>query len=126
MKFYGVRKVVGCDSNYSQFLAIDDFWDQMIAKYPGMAFLCLGFNWGQDSFEYCIGKLDDNWAEDLESIEIPDDGWREFECPRNDDEITEMYQQIWNDGKLDYEIEERLEDTLKVRVHYANSERSTA
>jgi predicted transcriptional regulator YdeE len=126
MKFYGVKKLVKFNDDYAQFQAIDNFWDQMTTKYPGVGFLCLGLNWGQDSFDYYIGKLDDNWADGLEAIELPDEGWKEFRCPRNDSEIKEMYRQIWDEGKLKYEIEDRLGDVLKVRVYYVKDDRSVA
>lgn len=125
MIFYGIKRVVKFDDNYGQIGAIDDFWEKLAANFPTEHFVSLGQNWGVNTFDYYIGKVNENWNEGTESVELPDTGWKVFECVRNDVAIQKMYEQIWAQGTLDYEIEERFEDTLRVRVHFAEEKEQT-
>lgn len=125
MKFFGVKKLVAVDADYKQIDELTQFWQEMNAMYPGEQLLGLEANWiDQVSFEYYIGKIDEKWADDLEEIEIPDDGWVEYTSLLDDEAIKAMYKEIYKRGRLDYEIESMDGNEFKAKVHFLAKEQS--
>jgi hypothetical protein len=118
MKFIGQKRIVKVDENYIQIKTLTKFWDEMRKAYPNEAMLGLGTNWVEDRFDYYIGKVNEQWDGGSDSVIIPDEGWEEFVCELDDDEIEKMYRRIYEKGSLDYEIELIEDDKYTAKVHF--------
>lgn len=118
MKFFGEKRTVIVDENYTQVKTLGKFWDEMRTRFPSDSLLGLGANWTDDSFDYYIGKVDENWQGGIESIEIPDDNWETYSCSEQDAEIEKLYRKIYERGTLDYEIESIKDGIFTTKVHY--------
>ncbi len=122
MKFFGQKRTINVDENYSQIIDLTNFWDEMRKKYPGEELLGLGANLsGSKTIDYYIGKIDEELVGESDSLEIPDDGWNEFSCKLDNKEIEKMYRKIYEQDSPDYEIESMTEDTFTTKVHFANN-----
>lgn len=118
MKFIGKKRTIAVDENYTQVKTLGEFWDEMRTRFPGEPLLGLGTHWTDNTFDYYIGKIDENWQGGREVIEIPDDGWQEFSCIEQDAEIEKLYRKIYERGPLDYEIESINDGIFMTKVHY--------
>ena len=107
MKFIGLSRVFSTE-NDAQYEAIGQFWADMSAKYGIENLRGLGFNWGVNSIEYVIGlKYNTVPAAEpdaeLKTLDLPDTGWLGYDGTT--DRLAELYDIIYRDGVLDYEIE---------------------
>ncbi len=129
MVITGIRGIFPC-AHGEQIEAIGTFWGAMRALYPAARLLGVGYGWENDALRYLIGVE----GEALEvaafalrescpaavkaTLTLPEDGWREYRCATAD--IGATYDLIYQDGPLDYEIEEPLPgDEWVLRVHRA-------
>ena len=102
MKFNGISKVFSTLNN-EQYKTIGEFWDLLSDKYGIENLRGLGYNWTSDSIEYVIG-LKDGIIDDANcNIDLPGDGWTI--AKGNTDELSSIYDEIYKDGPLKYEIE---------------------
>jgi predicted transcriptional regulator YdeE len=114
MKFHGVRIRFDCIDN-KQFEAIGAFWNFMSGLFPREQLRGLGLNWMNDSFDYVIGDFEGRFDYSLPIIRqtypaaqtvvvpLPDDGWITY--AGKTDNIAQIYEDIYRDGVLNYEIE---------------------
>ena len=114
MNFNGIKIRFDCKKN-EQYKTIGDFWDFMHTEYPNHSFKGVGCNWLNDSFDYIIGDfatLDfgmDNIKNryptaDYVEITLPEKGWQIYHGKF--EKLSELYDEIYKSGVLDYEIEE--------------------
>ena len=121
--FYGTERRFKVDENYSQMKHIGKFIGQMRKKYPDVPFKALGYELDGDTMAYSLGMLNvrPDINEKITEVKLPDGGWEDFSCPFNDKGIQGLYDRIWADGALDYEIETIDGDVFEVSVHRAPS-----
>jgi len=114
MIFTGVKIRFDC-TNSQQYKNIGDFWKYMTDNYPKIALKGVGYNWSKNSFDYIIGdfvaprfnmnKIREVFPDaDFFEVVLPDKGWKVYTGKRN--ELSKLYDEIYKDGTLDYEIEE--------------------
>ena len=102
MVFTGVSKVFSTE-NGAQYETIGAFWDGMSEKYGLENLRGLGYNWTDNSIEYLIGLKDGIIDQADCEVELPDDGWITV-CGKTA-ELSRIYNRIYEDGSLTYEIE---------------------
>lgn len=99
-----------------QYNTIGSFWDYMSNIYGMENLRGLGYNWTETTIEYAIG-LENNDKIDLDimkltqiginasykEISIPLQGWERFNGKTDD--LPKIYEKIYLNGKLEYEIE---------------------
>ena len=102
MIFTGVSKVFSTE-NEAQYETIGAFWDGMSEKYGLENLRGLGYNWTDNSIEYLIGLKDGIIDQADCEVELPDDGWITV-CGKTA-ELSRIYNRIYEDGSLTYEIE---------------------
>ncbi len=115
MLFRGYSRIFSTKGN-NQYETIGEYWDRMSALYGREKLRGLGYHWTADTIEYVIG-LKSNEVFDMNTIyqemqwkeiSLPDTGWQKYRG------ITEklgmLYEKIYRDGMLTYEIEEFSED----------------
>ena len=115
MIFKGVKIRFDCKNN-QQFTGIGEFWKHMRDLYPNDSLKGVGCNWDNDCLDYIIGDFvtarNYNMCATIEcypnaeyvEIDLPDKGWQIYHCRIN--ELASLYDEIYKDGALDYEIEE--------------------
>ena len=102
MVFTGISKVFSL-SNEQQYETIGQFWDEMAAIYGLENLQGLGYNWKDGQITYAIG-LKNGCIEGCNvSVELPDNGWVRAEGKTDD--LKQMYDEIYKDGALQFEIE---------------------
>lgn len=114
VKFQGVLVRFDCTDG-KQYKAIGEFWDFMSGLFPKEQLKGLGLNWMNDSFDYVIGDFEGRFDYSLPMIcqayptsenvvvSLPDDGWITYTGKLEN--IARIYETIYRDGVLDYEIE---------------------
>lgn len=102
MVFTGITRTFSTE-NKQQYETIGAFWSEMESKYDCACLQGLGFNWTADTIEYVIG-LTEGAAEGADcTVILPDGCWTEVRG-RTDD-LDSIYDRIYKDGALSYEIE---------------------
>lgn len=117
MKFSGISRTFST-INSMQYETIGAFWDECSKKSGRENLRGLGYNWTEDSIEYVIGLKNGIINGANKTISIPNDNWQ----TRNGytDELGKLYEEIYSDGVLDYEIESFNDDgTCEVKFHRA-------
>ena len=102
MEFKGISRVFSTVGE-QQYNTIGAFWDELSERYGIENLRGLGYNWTSTTIEYVIGLKNgeiDGWNV---SLTLPEDGWTRVEG-RTDD-LGEIYNDIYRDGPLKYEIE---------------------
>ncbi len=116
MIFQGISRIFSTE-NDGQYEAIGAFWDALSERFGRENLLGLGFNWTGSTIEYIIGLKQGDIPADFEGerkrIELPDEGWLNF-CGRTE-KLSELYDEIYRNGALLYEIEE-FDDSGNCRV----------
>ena len=102
MVFTGVSKVFSTE-NRAQYETIGAFWDGMSEKYGLENLRGLGYNWTDNSIKYVIGLKDGIIDQANCEVELPDDDWITV-CGKTA-ELSRIYNRIYEDGSLTYEIE---------------------
>jgi predicted transcriptional regulator YdeE len=107
MIFKGISEVFKL-TNEEQYETIGRFWDEMEQIYGLENLRGLGYKWQGDEIYYAIGLKDGEIANCNLVIDLPDDGWTtvigETDC------LKEIYDEIYKNGRLTYEIETFCED----------------
>lgn len=113
MKFIGIRRLFSTE-NEMQYNLIGAFWDEMSKEY-GRGNLCgLGFNWKDNSIEYAIGLKEGLIAAANFEIDLPDK-WDSVYG--RTEKLADIYNDIYRDGALLYEIEE-FDDEGNCQIKY--------
>jgi predicted transcriptional regulator YdeE len=107
MRFIGISRVFSTE-NDQQYETIGAFWDEMSEKYGRENLRGLGYNWTNTTIEYVIGKKEGIIDEANCDIELPDQGWTTVRGKT--EELGRIYEGIYADGCLTYEIESFGED----------------
>lgn len=91
-----------------QYETIGAFWDEMSDIYGLENLRGLGYNWTADTIEYVIGLKQGDINGFNCTVKLPDTGWV---CVKGKtDELSLIYQKIYADGVLKYEIETFTDD----------------
>ena len=107
MIFAGISKDFDL-TDERQYETIGRFWDQMAALYGLENLRGLGYAWHGNVLSYAIGlKNGEIEGCDLR-ISLPDDGWETVKGQTDD--LKAIYDDIYKDGRLQYEIELFYED----------------
>ena len=102
MVFNGISKNFLLN-NEQQYDTIGQFWDEMAAVYGLENLQGLGYCWENNKLSYAIG-LKNGCIEGYNcSIELPDSGWTLLKGKT--DSLKQLYDEIYKDGILQYEIE---------------------
>lgn len=113
MRFVGIRRVFST-KNEEQYVSIGSFWDEMSKLYGRDKLMGLGCNWGEDSIEYVIALKEGIIAGADFEIDLPEQ-WNTV-CGKTV-QLNLLYEQIYKDGPLLYEIEE-FNDDGDCRIRY--------
>ena len=113
MKYVGIRKVFST-KNEEQYITIGAFWDEMSKVYGRENLMGLGCNWTHDSLEYVISLKEGIIAGANYEILLPDE-WTEIFGKT--DELSMIYDELYKDGPLLYEIEE-FDDKGNCKIRY--------
>ena len=102
MEFKGISRIFSTVGD-RQYNTIGAFWDELSERYGIENLLGLGYNWTKTSIEYVIvliyGEIE-GWNV---SVHLPDDGWQRVEG--RTENLVEIYNNIYRNGPLKYEIE---------------------
>ena len=107
MEFKGVSKVFDL-TDEQQYETIGQFWDEMTALYGLENLRGLGYAWQGNTMSYAIGLKSGDIENYNVQITLPDDGW--FTAKGQTDDLKSMYDEIYKNGRLQYEIELFYED----------------
>ena len=114
MVFNGISRIFKL-ANQQQFETIGRFWDEMAALHGLENLMGLGYFWTKDEISYAIGLKNGDIPNYNVSIVLPDDGWV---CVKGrTDRLKELYDEIYQNGVLQYEIETFFEDGT-CEIHY--------
>ena len=102
MLFIGVSRDFSL-YNEDQYNTIGAFWDEMSETHGLEALRGLGYRWQDGKISYAIG-LKDGFIDGADfTVELPDDGW--VVSKGKTDNLKQMYDEIYKDGRLLFEIE---------------------
>ena len=102
MVFIGIQKEFSL-INEDQYNTIGQFWDEMAELYGLENLQGLGFKWENNKISYAIGLKNGIIKEHNLLINLPDDNW--VLVHGRTDDLKEIYDNIYKDGSLKYEIE---------------------
>ena len=107
MIFTGITKDFNLE-NEDQYNTIGEFWDQLSLIYGLENLQGLGYKWKNGKMSYAIGLKNGLIKDSNFSIELPDDGWVIYQGKTIN--LKQIYDEIYLDGSLKYEIETFTED----------------
>ena len=102
MVFYGISKEFEL-TNEEQYETIGLFWDEMSAIYGIENLQGLGYNWQNNKISYAIGLKKGIINNYNASVILPDKNWITVEDKTEN--LKQIYDVIYKDGPLKYEIE---------------------
>ena len=102
MLFIGISKVFSLE-NEEQYNTIGAFWDEMSNMYDMENLQGLGYKWENGQIFYAIGLKNGSINQSNFCIELPDDGWNVIDGET--DNLKNIYDEIYTNGPLKYEIE---------------------
>ncbi len=115
MVFTGISRVFST-RNEQQYETIGAFWDELTNLYGLSNLRGLGYNWTEDTIEYVIGLKQGDIEGANISVTLPDNGWV---CVKGrTSELSSIYDRIYKDGRLKYEIETFTGDGLCEILYY--------
>ena len=102
MVFVGIAKDF-CLTNEQQYDTIGQFWDDLAMLHGLENLQGLGYKWNDNKISYAIG-LKNGCIEGCNlRIELPDEDW--VTVKGKTDNLKQIYDEIYKDGTLQYEIE---------------------
>ena len=107
MIFNGISRVFKL-TNEEQYETIGQFWDEMALIYGLENLRGLGYKWENDEISYAIGLKNGDIEGYNLSISLPDEGW--VNVIGETEFLKELYDEIYKNGRLTYEIETFFED----------------
>ena len=113
MKFVGIRRVFSTN-NGEQYITIGAFWDELSKIYGRENLMGLGCNWTSNSLEYVMALKDGLIAGANYEVDLPDE-WTA--TSGRIEELSIIYNEIYKDGPLLYEIEE-FDDKGNCKIRY--------
>jgi len=113
--FKGISRVFSL-SNEQQYETIGLFWDEMAMLYGLENLQGLGYNWKDNRISYAIGLKGGCIKGYNMSIELPDNGWVRIEGKTAS--LKQLYDEIYKDGVLDFEIETFFENGTCEIMYY--------
>lgn len=113
MRFVGIKRVFSTQ-NEEQYISIGAFWDEMSDIYGRENLMGLGCNWGKDSIEYVIALKEGEISGANFVIDLPDI-WKEVSGKT--EKLNIIYDEIYKEGSLLYEIEE-FDDDGNCNIRY--------
>lgn len=102
MKFIGISKTFSL-INEDQYNTIGDFWDELSIIYGLENLIGLGYRWEGSTIYYAIGLKKGIIDNHNLIIDLPDQGWKEVDG--NTEDLKQIYNKIYEDGSLTYELE---------------------
>ena len=114
MIFKGIAKEFSLLNN-DQYNTIGNFWDTMSLLYGLENLQGLEYKWEGNTIFYAIGLKNEDIQEYNLSIELPDSGWITVEGET--DHLKEIYEEIYKEGQLKYEIE-TFDENGKCQIKY--------
>ncbi len=102
MIFKGISKEFSLFNN-DQYNTIGDFWDEVALSYGLENLRGLGYKWADGKIFYAISLKDGDIKDHNLCMELPDEGWTVV-CGKTA-KLKEIYDEIYKDGRLKYEIE---------------------
>ena len=102
MIFCGITKDF-CLTNEQQYDTIGLFWDELASLYGLENLQGLGYNWKDNKISYAIGLKSGCIKGCNFHIELPDKDW--ITTKGKTDNLKQIYDEIYKDGVLQYEIE---------------------
>ena len=102
MVFIGISKTFDL-TDEKQYDTIGQFWDEMESKYGLENLMGLGYAWERNTISYAIGLKNGIIDGCNVHITLPDDGWESVSGQTED--LKSIYDKIYQDGRLRYEIE---------------------
>ena len=102
MIFCGISKVFSTENNH-QYESIGKFWEDQSKRYGISNLRGLGYHWTEKTIEYVIGLKQGIIDNANCSVEFPDDNWISVSGKTSD--LERIYEKIYSDGSLIYEIE---------------------
>ncbi|MBQ8428552.1 MAG: hypothetical protein IJX30_00420 [Clostridia bacterium] len=115
MIFKGISKTFSL-ANESQYDTIGAFWDDMASIYGLERLQGLGYCWKDGTIEYAIGLKDGDIPDYNVSVALPDLGW--VIAKGKIEKLKELYDEIYKEGALTYEIETFMENGDCVIQYY--------
>lgn len=103
----GIKKTFSTINNV-QYDFIGKFWDEISCKYGIENLLGIGYNWTENTIDYIIGLKVGDIIGFNAILELPDNGW-EIVVGKTD-ELDKIYDNIYKNGVLKFEIETFDED----------------
>ena len=118
MQFKGISRAFKLQ-NEEQYETIGRFWDEMSLIYGLENLRGLGYKWENDEISYAIGLKNGDVEGYNLVIDLPDDGW--ITAIGETDRLKELYDEIYKNGRLTYEIEIFFEDgSCEISYYRAN------
>ena len=102
MVFSGIARIFNL-TNEQQYETIGQFWDEMAALYGLENLRGLGYAWQGNTISYAIGLKNGDIKGCNLHISLPDAGWESVKGKT--DRLKEIYDEIYQNGRLQYEIE---------------------
>ena len=102
MTFCGIGKRFSLCGE-EQYETIGAFWDELAAIYGLENLQGLGYGWSGDTMEYAIGLKVGEIKGCNVCITLPEQGWHRVNG--RTDALRELYDEIYREGALTYEIE---------------------
>ena len=102
MTFTGISRTFSTVGE-EQYKTIGAFWDEMSAAYGLENLRGLGYNWTSTTIEYVIGLKAGVIDGANCKVQLPDGDW--VTVKGRTAELGRMYDEIYQDGALKYEIE---------------------
>ena len=86
-----------------QYDTIGQFWDEMALLYGLENLQGLGYRWHNNTISYAIGLKKGIIKDYNVGVTLPDEGWTHIYGET--DQLKEIYDEIYKNGHLQYEIE---------------------
>ena len=117
MVFHGITRDFDL-TNEQQYETIGQFWDEMTDLYGLENLIGLGYGWQGNRISYAIGLKSGEIPGCNLRISLPDEGWQTV--TGQTDGLKQLYDSIYQGGKLQYEIETFFQDgTCQIRYYRA-------
>jgi len=115
MTFTGIKRVFSTQ-NEEQYNTIGAFWDKLASQYGRENLQGLGYDWTESSIGYVIG-LKKGIIPGADCTEqLPDEGWTVVQGKT--EQLGSLYDEIYRDGRLTYEIESfRADGSCEIRYY---------